>query len=76
MKTVKATIWDPAEYLKSNDSIHIVENSNRKRLKGFEQTIIIQLSHFRGLHYLADKKIIRNESGKNQRLELSDQNDH
>ncbi|MDR2713207.1 MAG: hypothetical protein LBB91_08875 [Clostridiales bacterium] len=34
----------------------------------------IQLSHFRGLHYAADKKILSNESGKNQYIEVEEQN--
>ena len=36
----------------------------------------MQLSFYRGLHYKADKKIVRNASGKNQYSELSDQNEH
>jgi hypothetical protein len=34
----------------------------------------MQLSHFRGLHYAADKKILSNESGKNQHMEVEEQN--
>ena len=34
----------------------------------------IQLSHFRGVHYRADKKIIKNESGANQYKEVKSQN--
>ena len=30
----------------------------------------IQLSHYRGLHYRADRKIIKNENGKNQHSEV------
>jgi len=36
----------------------------------------IQLSNYRGLHYMAEKKIIKNGSGKNQHSEVSDQNEH
>ena len=36
----------------------------------------IQLSHFRGLHYRADKKIISNEGGRNQYSLVDGQNDH
>ena len=36
----------------------------------------IQLSFYRGLHYSADKKIITNESGKNQYSEGGAQNGH
>jgi hypothetical protein len=35
----------------------------------------MQLSHFRGLHYKADKKIITNASGKNQFKEVERQSD-
>ena len=36
----------------------------------------LQLSHFRGLHYRADKRIVSNETGKNQYSEVGGQNDH
>jgi len=36
----------------------------------------IQLSYYRGLHYNADKRVVRNESGKNQYNEVSAQNEH
>ena len=36
----------------------------------------MQLSHFRGLHYQAEKKIITNESGRNQYKVVDGQNDH
>ena len=34
----------------------------------------IQLSHYRGLHYLANKKIVKNEGWKNQYSEVNRQN--
>ena len=36
----------------------------------------IQLSHYRGLHYRADKKIITNSGGKNQYSEVDYHNDN
>ena len=36
----------------------------------------IQLSNYRGLHYMAEKKIISNKSGKNQHSEVDAQNEH
>ena len=36
----------------------------------------IQLSHYRGLHYLTEKKIISNQSGKNQYGEVGSQNEN
>ena len=36
----------------------------------------MQLSHYRGLHYKADKIIVKNDSGKNQYTEVCGQNDH
>ncbi|MDR0491479.1 MAG: hypothetical protein LBH28_09590 [Oscillospiraceae bacterium] len=35
----------------------------------------IQLSHYRGLHYKAEKKIVKNEGGKNQHNEVKYQNE-
>jgi hypothetical protein len=34
----------------------------------------IQLSHYRGLHYMANKKIVKNDGGKNQYSEVNRQN--
>ena len=36
----------------------------------------MQLSFYRGLHYKADKKIVKNESGKNQHSEVIAHNEH
>jgi len=36
----------------------------------------LQLSHYRGMHYNTQKKIISNESGQNQHNEVGGQNDH
>ena len=35
-----------------------------------------QLSYYRGLHYMAEKKIVTNESGRNQHKEVDGHNDH
>ena len=35
----------------------------------------IQLSHYRGLHYITEKKIVSNKSGKNQYTEVVSQNE-
>jgi len=35
----------------------------------------IQLAHFRGVHYRAERQIVSNKSGKNQHSEVEDQND-
>ena len=35
----------------------------------------IQLSHYRGLHYITDKKIVSNKNGKNQYTEVEPQNE-